>query len=184
MNEWTRAQEADFQELVHRAAEQSRECYRRRDVAVELPRREPGERTEPKNEPHPQPIKKEARTQSPRNEVQPQPHKNETRIQPTQRGGGPVRKNLPAPLVLPVEPPAPRHADSAPKSQQSTRPPTVKEKQGLSSTAREKGGAVNLKGLMEKLDNEGLMLAMLLWLLIAEKADNTVILAIAYILVV
>lgn len=184
MNEWTKAQEADFQELVRRAAEQSRECYRRRDGALESPKKEQPVQWEQREEEHhqptkdavkPQPSKGGADSRPAKTQGQPQRSRNEARPQPSQMGTDTRRKNLPAAISLPTEPTVPKRVGAPPQGVGKATPPPDKERKSQTDP---------LKYLMEKLDNEGLMLAMLLWLLIEEKADNAVIVAIAYILLV
>lgn len=132
MNEWTKAQEADFKKLIYLASEQSRECYRRRQYSM----------TEPSHMPKAQ---------------------------------EPVMLKLPAPAPAPVPVPPPKASPKQAGGKTSPVPP--KQSSATRSVNR-------LAGLGELLDNEGIMLMMLLWLLIEEKADKTIIIAIAYILLV
>lgn len=281
MTEWTKAQEADFQALVHRAAEQSRECYRRRPESTPepLPKTElclpapretretvskeedsalrPGETLPPgipgtKTTASPGPGRRPSMGQRNKNtqsgttapwrgtvqspveqnrpsqpmkpNQSPRPNRGVQSSQSTQvsqpsqstqptHTTQPSQPTQPTHTTQPSQPTQPTHATQPPQPTRLTHdtqptPPTRVEHHvpatlpvalplqkssadGPGPSGRPigklfpKGSTIpGLGGLLEKLDNEGMMLAMLLWLLIEEKADNAVILAIAYILLV
>ncbi|MEG0542171.1 MAG: hypothetical protein RR528_07570 [Angelakisella sp.] len=156
MSEWSRAQEAEFQQLVHRASEQSREYYRRRDPYAE----------------HAPDSPRTGREAS----------SNERRDNRVEKCSPPpaivYRPELPCPCTLPPPPPPPMPPPPPPP------PPSHPPRKEGRKKESGKGVAKGLSGILEKLDNESIMLMVLLWLLVEEKADNYLILAIAYILLV
>lgn len=257
MTEWTKAQEADFQALVHRAAEQSRECYRRRPESTPepLPKTElclpapretretvskeedsalrPGETLPPgipgtKTTASPGPGRRPSMgqrnkntqpgTTAPRRGTVQSPVEQNRPSQPMKPNQSPrpnrgVQSSQSTHVSQPSQPTQPTHATqpsqptraahdthpTPPARSEPHVPATLPVALPLQKSSADgpgpsgrpigklfpKGSTIpGLGGLLEKLDNEGMMLAMLLWLLIEEKADNAVILAIAYILLV